>query len=105
MHFTECDVEFIILIFSLILLFCLSLKNRMMKSSKGFLEIDLDMSFMMKGIACILILMGHYVNLTSSIVEHGSLSKYIYLTSANIGLVWFMFFSGYGISLKSNRGG
>ena len=98
MYFTESDLEFIVLIFTLILLFSLSLRKRIMKTSKGFLEIDLDMSFVMKGLACILILMGHYVNLTDSFIAHGKLSKFVYLTSANIGLVWFMFFSGYGLS-------
>ena len=101
MFFTYCDFENIIIISVLVLLFCFSLKERKDSiPSKGFLVIGKDYSLVIKGIACILVLMGHYINLSSSIVAHGYLSKFVYATTANIGLVWFMFFSGYGLSLK-----
>ena len=101
MFFTYCDFENIIIISVLVLLFCFSLKERKDSiPSKGFLVIGKDYSLVIKGVACILVLMGHYVNLSSSVVAHGYLSKFVYATTANIGLVWFMFFSGYGLSLK-----
>lgn len=101
MSFTYCDFENIIIIGALVLLFFFSLKDRKeLIPSKGFLVIGKDYSLVIKGIACILVLMGHYINLSSSIVAHGYLSKFVYATTANIGLVWFMFFSGYGLSLK-----
>ena len=43
--------------------------------------------------------MGHYMQRTE-INDEAIISNIIGMTTANIGLVWFMFFSGYGLSLK-----
>lgn len=104
MNFTKCDIEIIVLFLVLLLLFCFSLKKRDSKSYNKPLAIDLDMSFILKGVACIFILTGHYVKYTNQILVHGDISKLVYYTTANIGLTWFMFFSGYGLSLKNKVG-
>lgn len=65
------------------------------------MAIDLNMSHAMKGIACIFILLGHYGQRKSDqILDVGLITKAVWMSTANIGLVWFMFFSGYGLSLK-----
>ena len=65
------------------------------------LTIDLNMSKAMKGIACVFILLGHYGQRKAALMpDAGFISKAVWMSTANIGLVWFMFFSGYGLSLK-----
>lgn len=55
----------------------------------------------MKGIACVFILLGHYGQRKAALMpDAGFISKAVWMSTANIGLVWFMFFSGYGLSLK-----
>lgn len=98
------DFEFIFLLLLATLLFALGLRRRSPLASADapsrFPGIDLPMSAAMKGIACVLILMGHFVNWRSGVVEPTAFSTFIYRTTANVALVWFMFFSGYGLSLK-----
>lgn len=106
MNLTSCDIENLVLLTFLALLFLFSLRKRDTPIlSKRVLVIDRDMSLVLKGIACVLVLMGHYVNFTSSFVPQGYFSKAVYATTANIGLAWFMFFSGYGLSLKNIKNG
>lgn len=103
--FSDSDIENIIIVSILSSLFLFSLKKRKESKPLEFLVIEKDYSLVLKGIACVFVLMGHYVNLTFPIVSHGYLSKFVYATTANIGLTWFMFFSGYGLSLKECKRG
>ena len=68
----------------------------------SFFIIDKDTSIAIKGLACVFVLMGHYgTRLISSGDDVGMITKVVTHTTANIALAWFMFFSGYGLSLKS----
>lgn len=66
----------------------------------GILSIDLNMSNAMKGVACVMILMGHWGTLTFFSDIPWGISKFVWLFFCNIALFWFMFFSGYGLSIK-----
>ena len=100
---TTPDIENCIILLIIGVLFILGLKKKARSRIGGkFLCIDLNMSKAMKGIACIFILLGHYGQRKSSLIpEAGLISKAVWQTTANIGLLWFMFFSGYGLSLKN----
>ena len=66
--------------------------------------IDKNTSVALKGIACIFILMAHYGQRKSCLIDNpGFLTKAVWNITANIGLIWFMFFSGYGLSLKEYK--
>lgn len=66
-----------------------------------YLCINKEMSNCIKALACLFVLMGHYGKYNNfEISDPWSVSKVMWLFSANIALVWFMFFSGYGLSLK-----
>lgn len=62
--------------------------------------IDKAMSQALKGIACVFILMGHWGQRKFDMDMPWGLSKVVWQTTATTALVWFMFFSGYGMSLK-----
>lgn len=67
------------------------------------MAVDKTASDVMKAIACIFVLIGHWAtNLQNSGVELGVVARVSWYTTANIALCWFMFFSGYGLSLKEN---
>lgn len=100
----QYDIEYIIILLILGLLFVFSLSPRK-SSGRIFIlfTIDKKMSNAIKGIACVFVLMGHWA--TMRIVNNdlhlgGAVSVVVYYLSANIALTWFMFFSGYGMSLK-----
>lgn len=58
------------------------------------------MSQALKGIACVFILMGHWGQRKFDMDMPWGISKVVWQTTATTALVWFMFFSGYGMSLK-----
>lgn len=103
------DAEYIVLIVSLLALFVVGLKPKAKSAvnnvgkCKFSLSVDLNMSMAMKGLACVFVLMGHYATLELPTELPWGVSKIVKLFSANIALFWFMFFSGYGLSLKSNK--
>lgn len=106
MELTHNDYEYLIILAVLLLIFVTSLRP---KSGGGkCFDIDLPTSSALKGIACVFILMGHWANMR---IRPGGfhpgidISKCIWLFSANIALTWFMFFSGYGMSLKRIKAG
>lgn len=97
------DYEHILVLFVLTLLFVVSLKKR----SDNIDRLYLDKSYtqVLRGIACVFILMGHY----ESSVHFGldyypkGIGWFVRETTANIALAWFMFISGYGLTVsKSN---
>ena len=71
---------------------------------KTLFVIDLQMSYVIKGLACLLILLGHYANMRIS-PNFSVISKIVWMFSSNVALTWFMFFSGYGMSLKRIKQG
>ena len=97
--------EYLIILFLICLLFLISLnKQQSANGNNGFFIIDLSYSQAIKGIACLFILMGHYMQRkTNSPYDQGIISNIIGMTTANIGLVWFMFISGYGLSLTTPK--
>lgn len=63
------------------------------------------MSQALKGIACVFILMGHWGQRKFDMDMPWGISKIVWQTTATTALVWFMFFSGYGMSLKRIKQG
>lgn len=98
---TSSDIGLIIVFIGLIVLFLTSLKP-IPYLEKPLLHIDYETSQAMKGIACIMILLTHFGNFSA--IDHGII-RITKLFSANIALTLFMFFSGYGMSLKNIKMG
>jgi len=103
--FSFNDIEFAFLLILEVSLFLLGLKRRDAVLDGKYTGIDLPMSTALKGIACILILMGHFVTHRELAVDTTRFSRLIQYTTANIALAIFMYFSGYGLSLKKVSGG
>lgn len=83
-------------------LFLMSLKKKTHYSLEGTSSvIDLNMSNAMKGIACVMILTAHWGQRRFNLDMPWGVSKLVWKLSADIALVWFMFFSGYGLSIKN----
>lgn len=99
------DIEFVVLLVIMIAIFFLCIKKRDTFIDGKYTGIDLPMSTALKGIACILILMGHFVTHRELAVDTTRFSRLIQYTTANIALAIFMYFSGYGLSLKKVSGG
>lgn len=102
--FTQYDIEYLVIFAILGILFCIGLKPIRGGQFRPFV-IDKPMSQALKGIACILILMGHWGQRKFDVDMPLGISKVVWQTTATTALVWFMFFSGYGMSLKSIRAG
>ena len=108
------DIEYLLITISLMLLFIAGIKRRQnaycnindfVREVNRWLTIDYNFSVAIKGIACVLILMGHYRTFFLPISEEETLiTKIIGMSSANVALFLFMFFSGYGLSLKDYNG-
>lgn len=105
MAFSFNDIEFALLLLLAFLLFFFGLKKREVAISGKYSGIDLLMSAAIKGISCVLILMGHYVTIRSRVCDISLFSNIIQSTTATIALTLFMFFSGYGLSVKRTNGG
>ena len=93
---TAADIEnIIILLFIFILLIC-GAKRRFFpvvrnKSVWSLLLIDKKTSIVIKGIACVFVLMGHYGTwLINSEREVGVITTIVTHTTANIALTWFI---------------
>ena len=99
------DIEFLVLLAMMIAFFMGGLRKRNTFIDGKYAGIDLPMSTALKGIACILILMGHFVTHRELAVDTTRFSRLIQNTTANIALAIFMYFSGYGLSLKKLSGG
>lgn len=100
----QYDIEYVIILLILGLFFLFGLNSRKPNERIFVLfGIDKEMSNAIRGIACVFVLMGHWA--TMRIVNNefhlgGVISVVIYYLSANVALTWFVFFSGYGMSLK-----
>lgn len=92
----RCDYEFLIIMCLLVILFVVGLKRR--KSDLNEIKFDKNYSVALKGVACIMILLGHYQGIPC--LKHHSIVSLLASYSTNIALVWFMFTSGYGLSLS-----
>lgn len=105
---TTSDLEYLFIFIVFFNLFIFGLKKRekcicTLRETLNFFIIDKDTSIAIKGLACVFVLMGHYgTRLISSGDDVGMITKVVTHTTANIALAWFMFFSGYGLSLKSS---
>lgn len=104
MNLSYIDIEYLVT-YSLLACFLIGGKreNKIEARSLSLLAIDKKTSEVMKAIACIFVLMGHWAtNLHNSGMELGTVTRVSWYTTANIALCWFMFFSGYGLSLKDS---
>ena len=99
------DVEIGIVLFLLSSSFIIGLRERDYFLTSKWCGIDLQMSTVLKGVACVLILMGHYLKRRNPFIETSLFTQLVYYTSSNIALALFMYFSGYGLSLKKPNGG
>ena len=109
------DIEYLIITISLVFLFLTGIKRRQYANCdisdfvRGgvirWLSIDYDFSQSIKGIACVLILMGHYRTYVLPPSDDETLiTRIVGMSSANVALFLFMFFSGYGMSLREYEG-
>lgn len=94
------DIELIGLVLVLCLLFLFGLRKRVDAIDSRFSGIDLPMSTAIKGISCVLILMGHFAARKIAVEDASRITFFVYRTTANIALALFMYFSGYGLSMK-----
>lgn len=96
------ELEHILVILLLGILFFLSLKRKESSPLSRKYLLERDYSTALKGIACVFILIGHYetINHDASLSLNYPIGRFVQSTSANIGLVWFMFISGYGLSVS-----
>lgn len=105
--FDITDIEYLLIFFILVIMFIQSLKARPAAIRGGgaisFLTVSKEMMTLLKALACVMVLIGHYAarDLSSGIAT--KVDKLIYMTVANIALVLFMFFSGYGLSVKDYK--
>lgn len=99
MVLTQYDIEYLVIFTILGVLFCTGLKPIVGGRFQPFV-IDKQMSQALKGIACVFILMGHWGQRKFDVDMPWGISKVVWQTTATTALVWFMFFSGYGMSLK-----
>lgn len=99
------DIELVLLLVVMAILFLVGLRKREKSVFGKFTGIDLPMSQALKGIACVLILMGHYAARLITMDESTTISMMVYRTTANVALALFMYFSGYGLSVKKQSGG
>lgn len=102
---TITDYEYLLILGFLVLSFFFGLRKKTSgdEGKSGFFCVDLEMSTAIKGIACVLVLMGHFAQRNFSSDLPFGVSKIVWYTTANIALSWFMFFSGYGLTLKDIR--
>lgn len=99
------DIEIGLVLCFLVLAFTLGLRKHGYSQTSRFSGIDLQMSSALKGIACVLILLGHFVKLRNVFIDASPFTLLVYFTSSNVALTLFMYFSGYGLSLKKYNGG
>lgn len=103
------NIEFSVILVALAFLIfaCLRPKNGSLRLAilAEPLTFGREMSTLLKGVACIFILMSHYVALFYGTGLPNGTLHYVQIYAANIALVWFMFCSGYGMTLKSQSGG
>lgn len=98
----KLDIEYLVLYFTIMIFVVFSLKRKDYISPVNTLCVDKVFSQLMKGIACLFILFGHYGQRKIALfTDVGFITKATWHLTANIGLVWFMFFSGYGLSLAN----
>lgn len=101
MMYINSDIEYVIILLFILICFAFGLKPKETNINTKPLIIDKNFSISIKGIACVFILLGHWGQRNNfDISMPWGISKIVWLTTANIALVWFMFFSGYGLSLK-----
>ena len=101
MSFT--DFEFIILFLLVAIFYIVGLRKKQGSEKQKYGGIDLSMSTALKGIACVFVLMGHFVTLRDNVDDFTIFSRLVQLTTANIALAIFMFFSGYGLTIKTDN--
>lgn len=103
------NIEFGVILVALILLLFSSLRHQKCSLQLAMFAAPLafgrEMSTLLKGIACIFILMSHYVAIYYGTGLPNGALHYVQIYAANIALVWFMFCSGYGLTLKKQSGG
>lgn len=103
--FQLCDYEHLLLLIILMALFILGLKKISAKNiQKGFV-LDRSFSGALKGMAAVLILMGHYAQMKNGMDESNimCMNWVVSWSTANIALVWFMFISGYGLTVSKKN--
>lgn len=97
------DIEYILVFLLMLIGIVGGVKKRATlidATSLSLLAIDKKWTDVIKGIACVFVLMGHYGQRMFDYDMPLGVSKLVWFTTANIALCWFMFFSGYGLSLK-----
>lgn len=101
----QTDIEYSIILIILAIFFVLGLKKKDKRQQFYPFSVDKDFSTAIKGIACVMILLGHYGKRAFGydMPLPWGISRVVFMSAGNIALVWFMFFSGYGLSLKEDN--
>ena len=100
------DYEHLLVIVTVIVLFCLGLERKINNPTINPQRwiLGKDFSNVLKGVGCILVMIGHFGKHMHGVHESGLwLGNLVYMTAPNIGLVWFMFISGYGLTVSYNK--
>lgn len=103
MNLTSTDIEYCITFLLLIVGLMVGIRKRtsaLKAKSLSMLAIDKIWADVIKSISCVFVLMGHWGTRTLDFNISWGISKVVWFTTANIALCWFIFFSGYGLSLK-----
>lgn len=97
-----CDYEHIAILLVLTILFIIGLKKLPQKKQCQGFVLDRDFSGALKGIGAVMILMGHFAVMQIGYSEGDpkSINWIVSWSTANIALVWFMFISGYGLTVS-----
>lgn len=103
---TVADYEHVLILLILFFAFVLGLKatSKVSNTTQTFF-LDRDYSSALKGIGAVLILMGHYGQMEINRIDSGakSVDAIVAMITANVALVWFMFISGYGLTVSKQN--
>lgn len=97
------DFEQCFIIILLLILAFMGLQKRKTVIKTNLFFFDREFSGILKGIACVMILLAHYEAMMHYDVHYpyiGIIARNLY---AYIGLVWFMFVSGYGLTMSKSK--
>lgn len=100
-YFTS-EYEHVAIVLILTVLFVMGLKKRSIKQEHAGFNLDRQYSAALKGMACIMILMSHYEMMIHEDALHRGIAAFVGCTASNMALVWFMFISGYGLTVSKS---
>ena len=100
----KSEYEHLLLLLILGAFFILGLHKRDNNLTYQGFRIDKQFSSAIKGMACVMILMSHYETMMhlQQDIDYRGIAYLVGNSAANIALVWFMFISGYGMTVSKS---